>query len=100
MLLRFKEIGHAQILGLSAKRTALVRPSGGKPLPLAGAHHGADQVRTSVQVGLNRQPETGQQKIIAQKQELAHGVEDRLFKRPFSFPMAPRNTTEHDTWRA
>lgn len=27
-------------------------------------------------------------------------VEDRLFKRPFSFPMAPRNTTEHDTWRA
>ena len=28
------------------------------------------------------------------------GAEDRLFKRPFSFPMAPRNTTEHDTWRA
>ena len=26
--------------------------------------------------------------------------EDRLFKRPFSFPMAPRNTTERDTWRA
>ena len=26
--------------------------------------------------------------------------EDRLFKRPFPFPMAPRNTTEHDTWRA
>ena len=23
-----------------------------------------------------------------------------FFKRPFSFPMAPRNTTEHDTWRA
>ena len=38
--------------------------------------------------------------VNAVEEFLRYDSEDRLFKRPFSFPMAPRNTTEHDTWRA
>ena len=38
--------------------------------------------------------------VNAVEEFLRYDSEDRLFKRPFSFPMAPRNTTEHDTRRA